>query len=301
MFEPIQKVLTNPIVRRVAKIAYSKAPAVMLTAGVGCICGGTILVALKSKKAYKELDNVEKLNLTVDEYAPTEEDAILTKRRNNRIALKNVAMIYAGPAALVLTGVGLVIGAHHIQARRLVILGTAYNTLLAGFNEYRAKVIADQGFEKDQLYFGAEEVEVEKISTNKNGKETKKKGTIMCPGTGDTERLYHRCYDIYNSTQWANDPVYNLTYLKAQEQIFNNKLHAYGYVFLDEVYEALGFSMEDHSNAKLVGWLDDGTGDSFVDFGIFNPDQPQNIRFVEGYEPNIWLNFNCDGVIIDKI
>lgn len=299
MFEPIQKVMTSPIVRRVAKIAYSKAPAVMLAAGVGCICGGTILVAVKSKEANSQIEAAKDADIEIDGTA-AEEDKKELKRKNHIYALKRVAYIYAAPVSLVLGGIGLVIGAHHIQNRRLVLLGTAYNTLLAGFNEYRAKVIADQGFEKDQLYFGSEEVEVEKVTT-RNGKETKKKSTILCPGSGEAESLYHRCYDAYNSSQWTKDPVYNLSYITAQERIFNNQLHAQGYVFLDEVYAALGLSIDDHSNAKLVGWLDNGNGDSFIDFGIFNPDQPQNIRFVEGYEPNIWLNFNCDGVIIDKI
>ena len=230
-------------------------------------------------------------------------DDVKAEKRNNHIScLKDLAITYAVPASLVLSGIGFVIGAHHIQHSRLVALGAAYNTLLTGFAQYRERVIADQGFEKDQVYlFGSEEHAIEKVTKGKNGKESKRKGSIDCPGSGESFSLYNRCYDIYNSTQWTKDPVYNLSFLKAQERIFNNQLHANGYVFLDDVYNNLGFSLEDHSNAKLVGWLDDGSGDSFIDFGIFNPDIPQNIRFVDGYEPNIWLNFNCDGVIIDKI
>lgn len=307
MLEIITKVTANPAVKNAAKIAYSKAPTAMLVAGVGCVLGGVVLTAAKSMKANAEIENAKTFDAILDnndselEGEEHEKALVKSKRMNHLHCLKELAYIYAVPAALVTSGIGLIIGAHHVQARRIALLSTTYNALLTGFNEYRARVIAEQGFEKDQLYFGATEHEIEKTTVNKNGKKTTRKGSVTCPGSGDSESLYHRCFDEYNSMQWKKDNAYNLAFLLAQERIFNNQLHAHGYVFLDEVYQQLGFDLREYSNAKMVGWLDDGTGDSFIDFGIFNPEQPENMQFVDGFEPAIWLNFNCDGVIIDRV
>ena len=42
-------------------------------------------------------------------------------------------------------------------------------------------------------------------------------------------------------------------------------------------------------------------GDNFVDFGIYNIDNPKANDFVNGYERSIVLDFNVDGIIYDKI
>jgi hypothetical protein len=52
----------------------------------------------------------------------------------------------------------------------------------------------------------------------------------------------------------------------------------------------------------MVGWIDGGDGDGYVDFGIYDIAAVNNRReFINGYEPSIILDFNVDGVIWDKI
>jgi Family of unknown function (DUF6353) len=48
----------------------------------------------------------------------------------------------------------------------------------------------------------------------------------------------------------------------------------------------------------VVGWLRDGEGDCYIDFGLFDE---KNERFALGWEQSIWLDFNVDGVIYDKL
>ncbi len=69
-----------------------------------------------------------------------------------------------------------------------------------------------------------------------------------------------------------------------------------GYIFLNEIYEDLGFESTETGN--VVGWLL-GNGDSHVDFGIFRGDQ--TIDFVNGREATILLDFNVDGSILSLI
>lgn len=52
---------------------------------------------------------------------------------------------------------------------------------------------------------------------------------------------------------------------------------------------------------QVVGWIyceKNPVGDNYVDFGIYNL---QNEGFVNGNERSILLDFNVDGIILDKI
>ena len=48
----------------------------------------------------------------------------------------------------------------------------------------------------------------------------------------------------------------------------------------------------------VVGWVLDGEGDNYVDFGLY---EAYNNRFINGWERSMILDFNVDGVIYDKI
>ena len=73
-------------------------------------------------------------------------------------------------------------------------------------------------------------------------------------------------------------------------------LQSRGHVFLNDVYDSLG--IERSRAGSVVGWVLNGDGDNYVDFGIFEVD---NRDFVNGTERSILLDFNVDGVIFDKI
>ena len=89
-------------------------------------------------------------------------------------------------------------------------------------------------------------------------------------------------------------------FLVNMQMWMNDKLRARGHVFLNEVYDALGFERT-HAGA-VVGWImqKDGEGDNYVDFGIYNDSERAN-AFINGMEKSILLDFNVDGVILDYI
>ena len=109
---------------------------------------------------------------------------------------------------------------------------------------------------------------------------------------------YARFFDE-SSTQWSHNPEYNLMFLNAQQNYANDKLHAVGHLFLNEVYEMLGLP---HTKAgSVVGWVMNKGGDNCVDFGIYDLHNQIKRAFVNGFEPSILLDFNVDGVIYDLI
>ena len=106
-----------------------------------------------------------------------------------------------------------------------------------------------------------------------------------------------RFFDSSNPN-WDKNPTFSMMWLRGQQNILNDILHTRGHVFLNEVYDALGFP---HTpQGAVLGWID-GEGDNCIDFGLYDPNKENVRRFVNGVDNVIMLEFNHDGVIWDKI
>lgn len=110
--------------------------------------------------------------------------------------------------------------------------------------------------------------------------------------------LHARMFDS-SCARWSKDPKYNKMYLEHLQVHANDLLRATGHLYLNEVYDMLGIPRS--KAGQLVGWIydeDSPYGDNFVDFGL---DNPRNSDFMNGYKSTVLLDFNVDGMIIDKI
>ena len=70
---------------------------------------------------------------------------------------------------------------------------------------------------------------------------------------------------------WVNDASHNLVFLKQQQSYWNDILRTRGYVFLNEVYESLGFAKT--IAGQEMGWVydkKDPNCDTCIDFDIFD-------------------------------
>lgn len=207
-----------------------------------------------------------------------------------RKGILDIAKIYA-PAALAAIGsVACIIAAHGIMKQRNVALVAAVQLLEKSFQEYRQRVIEEYGADKDRDYrLGIYEEKVE----DENGKSKKVKAFHP-----DTPRMYAKIFDEGNKN-WEPDPEYNLGFLKIKQEQFNQRLQSRGHLFLNYVYEELGF--EPTKAGAICGWVIGKDGDNFVDIGLYSTDDTGQHRFINGLERSIILDFNVDGVIIDKI
>ena len=200
-----------------------------------------------------------------------------------------------GPAVLV-GGISIaaLTGSHHILNKRNAGLSAAYAALDKGFTQYRSRVRAELGEEKDQEFrHGHETREVTTTDEDGNTRTVKIKHTP--PGN---RSVYSKFFDQLN-VNYEPTPEYNAIFLHAKQRYANDKLRSRGHLFLNEVYESLG--MDHTKEGAVVGWVHRGDGDGFVDFGIFRGDDPSSIDFVNGREAAIILDFNVDGVIYDLI
>lgn len=111
--------------------------------------------------------------------------------------------------------------------------------------------------------------------------------------TNDTSRIFESSNINYVD---GSDNAYNRIFIQCQEQYMNHRLQAWGHVFLNEVYDALGF--ERTRSGAILGWLKDSDGMGYIDFGMGSE---QNAGWAEGLKKEAFLTFNVDGVIFDKI
>ena len=210
-----------------------------------------------------------------------------------------VAKLYAPSVILCATSLGCLLASNNILKKRNAALSAAYMTVDKSFKEYRRRVAERFGdeVEKEIRY----NIKAKEITTvDEEGNEVKETVKVMEGADNPTTYSdYARFFDE-SCPAWQNDPEYNLTFLRAQQQYANDLLKAQGRLFLNDVYKMLGIDIT--KAGQVVGWVYDPdcpVGDNFVDFGIYDMSKERVRAFVNGYEPNILLDFNVDGNIWD--
>ena len=199
-----------------------------------------------------------------------------------------------GPSILIgAASIGCLTKSHNLLNQRNLALTAAYTAVDEAFQKYRSRVIEKYGEEEDRdLRYTSEEV----TFLGENGKAT----TIKRAGPDPDGSMYARYFDEYSSRKWSVEPEYNFAFLSCQQNYANDMLKARGHVFLNEVYDWLGF--ERTKAGQVVGWVLNGDGDNFIDFGLFDEQfKDVNDFFANGREGSILLDFNVDGIIYDKI
>lgn len=210
----------------------------------------------------------------------------------------SLAKLYAPTVAVGTLSLACILTSRNIMQKRYLGVVAAYNGLSAAFEEYRKRVRDEYGEGLDKHFrYGTtyEELPV----YDENGKKTKEKEKVekteteMVVPNDDTCRFFDS-----SNPNWDKNPTFSMMWLRGQQNILNDILHTRGHVFLNEVYDALGFP---HTpQGAVLGWID-GEGDNCIDFGLYDPNKESVRRFVNGVDNVIMLEFNHDGVIWDKI
>lgn len=210
----------------------------------------------------------------------------------------NLAKLYAPTVAVGTLSLACILTSRNIMQKRYLGVVAAYNGVSAAFEEYRKRVRDEYGEGLDKHFrYGTtyEELPV----YDENGKKTKEKEQVEKTETGMVVPNDDSCrfFDSSNPN-WDKNPTFSMMWLRGQQNILNDILHTRGHVFLNEVYDALGFP---HTpQGAVLGWID-GEGDDCIDFGLYDPNKESVRRFVNGVDNVIMLEFNHDGVIWDKI
>lgn len=281
----IPKSVTNKV-GRVGLRLSKKSPTILFVGGIVGVVGGSVLACRATVKVGPVLDNFKgeidsvKNAESHDDYR---KDLTYVYTKNTLL----IAKLYA--PAIVVGGLGIacLTGSHLQLTRRNNALMAAYAALNAAYENYRERVREEVGVEKElDLYHAA-------TTHNIVGKD----GEPIPIKSADPNKWspYARFFNE-SSPHWQDDPECNRLWVQCQQEYLNNLLRARGHVFLNEAYDALG--LERSSAGQVVGWVIGGEGDNYIDFGLFSAYQARNF---DAREPTILLDFNVDGVVVDRL
>lgn len=275
-----------------------QSPHIFFAVGLIGIIGSTVMACRATLKLEKLVDEIQ------NEFKTIRQDKIrLDKNINGKYDqneyMRDLTFAYVrgaqkmiklyGPSAVV---GGLSIAAltkSHVQlSQRNAALTAALTAVSNAYEEYRSRVREEFGEEKElAIYQGClldDPEEVDKLG------ELQKVGKVS-NGASPYGRFFEG-----NNPNWQKDPEFNRIFIQLQQNYYNHQLQARGHVFLNEVYDALG--LERSQAGAVVGWVKDGDGDGYIDFGLFDV---TNIDFINGNARGCLLDFNVDGIVYDKI
>lgn len=282
-----------------------------ILAGVGVV-GVVASTVLACKATMKVNDILTDAKEQIDKVNSVKNNPAYADRYSEEDAKKDLSVVYVQkgveivkvylPAfALGTISIGCLLSSNNILRKRNAALGAAYATLDKSYKAYRNRVVERFGseVEKEIRYnIRAEEIEHTTIDEEGNEVVVKEEVKTMDPNLYSD---YAKFFDESN-VNWNRNPEYNLMFLKSQQQYANDLLKSRGRLFLNEVYDMLG--IERTKAGQVVGWVYDEEnpiGDNFVDFGIYDMSKERVRAFVNGYEPNILLDFNVDGNVWDAM
>ena len=235
----------------------------------------------------------------------TEEDA----RKDKTIIMTTTAIrmmkLYIPSVIIGAGSIACLLQSHNVMRNRNAGLAAALAATTESFKQYRERVTEKYGDEVDkEMRYG-----IKKEKKEKDGKKTKEDIVVGC----DEKELsgYARYFNESN-INWTDDPQFNMMFLRQNQNWANDKLISQGYLYLNDVYDALGFPKT--KAGQVVGWVYDPKnnerGDNYVDFGIYDlnvrgyRDEMANDTiaeerqdFINGYRNSILLDFNVDGNI----
>lgn len=209
----------------------------------------------------------------------------------------NLAKLYTPAVMVGASGLMCLWSANNLLHKRNAALTAAYAGAFQNLKDYRGRVVERFGKELDrELMYNIKAKEVEETVVNEDGTEQVVKKTVDVANP-DWNSIYARFFDE-SCKGWTKSAEDNLRFLKMVQAWANKKLQADGYLYLNDVYEALGIPKT--KAGHVVGWIFDEAhpvGDNFVDFGIYDLYNEKARDFVNGYERVILLDFNVDGNI----
>lgn len=288
-------------------------PEILVVTGVVGIIASTVMAC---KATTKVSDIVDDAKETIDTIHDSVGKGLHTsdgEEYTQEVANKDLVIVYAqtgwklaklyGPSvALGVASIGCMIGSNHILRKRNIALAAAFKAVDTSFKEYRDRVIDRFGKEMDrELRFGIKAKEIEEKVVDENGNETTVTKTVEVADPNVAHSIYSIVW-CEGNTGWTRNAELNKVFLIQTQNAANDKLRLNGILTLNEVYDMLG--VQRTAYGQIAGWVyteDDSIGDGYVDFGIFNTNDPKACDFVNGYEKSIILDFNCIGNILEYI
>lgn len=284
-------------------------PEILVAAGIGTGIVATIVACKQTIKANdivaearKSLQNIEDVKELAanNEVEYTEENEQEDRKTIGMQVAVGMVKTYALPVGLGVLSITCILAGHHILKKRNVALAAAYSALSTDFMNYRKRVVDKYGKDVDfMLKNGLEKQIIANRVVDPETGEVKETKEEVLTYEGDKLSQYARVFDEVGSTQWTPSADHNRAFLLMEQNYFNERIRTRGYIFLNEVYERLGFRPT--KAGSVVGWVYQNADYEGIDFGIFTAHTQKAAEFLEGTEPSIILDFNVQGDILSLV
>lgn len=225
---------------------------IMVASGVAGAVSSTVIACVQTRKLPETMEKVQGEIQSAREEGGGKELAIAYAK-----GAGNMVRLYGIPALLEGVSIALIIGGHVGVRKEYNAICAAYTALARCYDRYRTETRKIAGEEvDDKIYFSRPE-DSENSENSEAGvdKEYIEDNSCLSPCA--------RMFDESNPN-WSDDPDMNLMFLRNVQREMNNRLNAYGFVFLNDVYEALG--MKRSGKGCVLGWIEK-MGDGYIDFG----------------------------------
>lgn len=275
-------------------------PQIMFGLGVVGVVGAGFLACRATLKIDETLEKATDRELKIQQlthegaegFEADKYDAHMTHAKIKFVL--DMAKLYAPAAGVAILSIGLLTGSHVTLNRRNAAGAAAYATLDQAYKRYRNSVIEKYGTdEDDRLHHGVSVIEETVVKDDGKTKTVKHERNA---GFSPYAQLFTE-----GNENWRPGSEHNWFFLHCQERFWNDRLQSRGHVFLNEVLDSLG--LERTTAGQVVGWLAGEQGrDGYISFGVFENERSERIRdFMTGAEESVWLDFNVDGIVYDKI
>lgn len=284
-------------------------PEILVVTGIGTGIVAAIIACKQTIKAndiiavarenLQHIENAKELAAN-NEVEYTEEDEQADRETIGKQITIGMVKTYALPVGLGILSITCILAGHHILKKRNVALAAAYSALSTDFMNYRKRVADKYGKDVDfMLKNGLEKKIVANQVVDPETGEVKETKEEVLTYDGDKLSQYARVFDEVGSTQWTPSADHNRAFLLMEQNYFNERIRTRGYIFLNEVYERLGFRPT--KAGSVVGWVYQNADYEGIDFGIFTAHTQKAAEFLEGTEPSIILDFNVQGDILSLV
>lgn len=305
MFKDVATTATR-MLGKVTLYTNKHAPEILTAAGIG-FGGASIVTACKATLKVTDIHNeyvdisskIEKYNTPENNASGiyTDMDAKTDARNLTIQTIVKYVKLYAPSVLFAGASVACLLSANKIMRQRVAALTAAYTAVDDAFRRYRSRVVEELGAEADRRFRYGEPAKIE--NNDESNADEMKDSKFYQTGRYAKGNMYSRFFDesskYFRKIHTPEDIGQNKFFITCQERQANKMLHSRGYLFLNEVYELLGFRPTDEGS--VVGWVLGGDGDGYVDFGCWDSHNPAKRAFINETENYILLDFNVDGVI----
>ena len=293
--------------KRFGAVCYKNRSNIEFAVGMIMEIAGVAVIISKASKAAEVTEEVsrrlEDVRLGDEENAwESEEERKTEKRDIFKYAVKGYTKSYALGVGLVISGMALNTVAKITDNNTISEAYALAASTAAIFSQYRERVIADLGEEKDQEYLLGPQITTVDVMPD---------GTIIqttepVPDKWGNAGLPPHCimFDESNDN-WNKDPLLNKDFLTDHEAWLNRRLQYEGFLFENDIRRDIG--------AELVktGWtsgifaekIDPKTKEKVynkLSFGL-GAMNPAAQRFRDGVEPSVILQLNVEDNILEQM